>query len=174
MQRRQFLSHVLTWGFAGAAACGVPGCGTLLHGERRGQLHSNQLDWGIVALDGLGLLLFFVPGVVAFAVDFATGAIYLPLEPASPVYQVPPPPPSVSSWQQAPTPQSTTPKPAAVAFAAQEQSTWQWLGLRRVVLPREQLERERIEQIATHYVGRPVSLDSSETRVSILSLPGAV
>jgi hypothetical protein len=29
-------------------------------------------------LDGLGLLLFFVPGVIAFAVDFGTGAIYLP------------------------------------------------------------------------------------------------
>ncbi|MCI5150078.1 MAG: hypothetical protein D3916_11935, partial [Candidatus Electrothrix sp. MAN1_4] len=26
----------------------------------------------------IGLLLFLVPGVVAFAVDFATGAIYLP------------------------------------------------------------------------------------------------
>ena len=32
----------------------------------------------MVLLDGLGLLLFFIPGVVAFAVDFATGAIYLP------------------------------------------------------------------------------------------------
>jgi hypothetical protein len=31
-----------------------------------------------VALDGVGLLLFLVPGVIAFAVDFATGAIYLP------------------------------------------------------------------------------------------------
>jgi hypothetical protein len=30
------------------------------------------------ALDGIGLLLFFIPGVIAFAVDFATGAIYLP------------------------------------------------------------------------------------------------
>ena len=26
----------------------------------------------------LGLLLFFLPGVIAFAVDFTTGAIYLP------------------------------------------------------------------------------------------------
>jgi hypothetical protein len=29
-------------------------------------------------LDGIGLLVFLVPGVIAFAVDFATGAIYLP------------------------------------------------------------------------------------------------
>jgi hypothetical protein len=52
-------------------------CGTLLHPERRG-LRSDRLDPAIVALDGIGLLFFFVPGAVAFAVDFATGAIYLP------------------------------------------------------------------------------------------------
>lgn len=56
------------------------GCGTILYPERRGQ-PKGRLDWGIVALDGLGLLLFFVPGVIAFAVDFSTGAIYLPPEP---------------------------------------------------------------------------------------------
>jgi len=32
----------------------------------------------VVALDAIGLLFFFVPGVIAFAVDFVTGAIYLP------------------------------------------------------------------------------------------------
>lgn len=56
------------------------GCGTILYPERRGQ-PKGRLDWGVVALDGLCLLLFFVPGVIAFAVDFATGAIYLPPEP---------------------------------------------------------------------------------------------
>jgi hypothetical protein len=50
----------------------------LLHPERRGQPPGGGLDWSIVALDGIGLLLFFIPGVIAFAVDFATGAIYLP------------------------------------------------------------------------------------------------
>jgi hypothetical protein len=39
---------------------------------------SNDIDWKVAALNGLGLILFFVPGVVAFAVDFYTGAIYLP------------------------------------------------------------------------------------------------
>jgi hypothetical protein len=29
-------------------------------------------------LDGVGVLVFVVPGLVAFGVDFATGAIYLP------------------------------------------------------------------------------------------------
>jgi hypothetical protein len=38
------------------------------------------LDWSIVALDAVGLLFFFVPGVIAFAVDFNNGTIYLPPE----------------------------------------------------------------------------------------------
>ena len=58
----------------------LAGCGTMLYPERRGQ-PKGRLDWGVVALNGVGLLLFFVPGVIAFAVDFATGAIYLPCYP---------------------------------------------------------------------------------------------
>lgn len=54
-------------------------CGTVLYPERRGQ-PAGRLDVGVVALDGIGLLLFLVPGVIAFAVDFTTGAIYLPPE----------------------------------------------------------------------------------------------
>jgi hypothetical protein len=53
------------------------GCGTLLYPERRGQ-PSGKFDADIVILDAVGLFFFFVPGVVAFAVDLATGAIYLP------------------------------------------------------------------------------------------------
>jgi hypothetical protein len=64
-------------GAAGAVSL-VAGCGTILHPERRYQPNDGSLDWGIVALDTLGLLLFFIPGVIAFAVDFTTGAIYLP------------------------------------------------------------------------------------------------
>ena len=52
-------------------------CGTILYPERRGQA-SGKIDIGVALLDGIGILLFFVPGIVAFAVDFATGAIYLP------------------------------------------------------------------------------------------------
>jgi hypothetical protein len=54
-------------------------CGTLLYPERRGQ-PAGRLDAGVVVLDGVGLLLFLVPGVIAFVVDFATGAVYLPPE----------------------------------------------------------------------------------------------
>jgi hypothetical protein len=71
--RRRFLQLTLS----GLASCGCAGCGTVLHPERRGQ-PGGSLDWKIVALDAVGLLFFFVPGVIAFAVDFATGAIYLP------------------------------------------------------------------------------------------------
>ena len=56
------------------------GCGTILYPERRGQ-SAGRIDFKVVALDAVGMLFFFVPGVVAFAVDFATGAIYLPPEP---------------------------------------------------------------------------------------------
>lgn len=55
----------------------VTACGTLLYPERRGQT-TGQIDVGVAALNALGLVLFFVPGVVAFGVDFITGAIYLP------------------------------------------------------------------------------------------------
>jgi hypothetical protein len=53
------------------------GCGTILYPERKGQ-KSGRIDPGVAILDGVGLLLFLVPGVIAFAVDFATGTIYLP------------------------------------------------------------------------------------------------
>jgi hypothetical protein len=53
------------------------GCGTVLHPERKGQI-SGRLDPGIIVLNGIGLFLFFVPGVIAFAIDFTNGTIYLP------------------------------------------------------------------------------------------------
>ncbi len=53
------------------------GCGTLIYPERRGQ-SSGKIDPAIAILDGVGVLLFVIPGLIAFAVDFATGAIYLP------------------------------------------------------------------------------------------------
>ena len=52
-------------------------CGFLLYPERRGQTHG-RIDPAIAVLDGVGLLLFVIPGIIAFAVDFATGTIYLP------------------------------------------------------------------------------------------------
>lgn len=53
------------------------GCGTILYPQRRGQ-QAGKIDAGVAVMDGIGLLLFIIPGVIAFAVDFSTGAIYLP------------------------------------------------------------------------------------------------
>ncbi|GAA0793151.1 hypothetical protein [Marinobacterium sediminicola] len=55
----------------------LSGCGTIMHPERKGQV-SGRIDPGVAVLDGIGLLFFFVPGVIAFAVDFSNGTIYLP------------------------------------------------------------------------------------------------
>ena len=55
----------------------LAGCGTLMHPERRGQ-KSGRVDPAVAVLDGIGLLLFIIPGLIAFAIDFCTGAIYLP------------------------------------------------------------------------------------------------
>lgn len=52
-------------------------CGTILYPERKGQV-SGKIDPGVAALNGIGLLFFLVPGVIAFAVDFSNGTIYLP------------------------------------------------------------------------------------------------
>ena len=60
-----------------ALAIQTAGCGTILHPERRGQ-KGGRLDAGIVVLDAIGLLFFIIPGVIAFAVDFSNGTIYLP------------------------------------------------------------------------------------------------
>lgn len=171
MQRRQFVSNILRWGFAGTTVCGAAGCGTLAHSERCGRPHSNQIDWKIAALDGLGLILFFVPGVVAFVVDFSTGAIYLPLEEAYPAYGgSPQTPPSLSATQtpaqHSPSPTSTTPIPTA---GQQHPLTWQNLSLRQVVIAREQLGRPQLEQIAANHVGQPVSLGDSQARISELA-----
>jgi hypothetical protein len=53
------------------------GCGTLMHPERKGQ-QGGDIDVGVAILDGLGLLFFIIPGVIAYAVDFSNGTIYLP------------------------------------------------------------------------------------------------
>ena len=53
------------------------GCGTIMYPERKGQ-KSGKIDAGIAVLDGVGLLFFLIPGIIAFAVDFNNGTIYLP------------------------------------------------------------------------------------------------
>lgn len=53
------------------------GCGTILYPERRGQT-GGEVDPAVIVMDGLLLFVAIIPGVVAFAVDLTTGAIYKP------------------------------------------------------------------------------------------------
>jgi len=53
------------------------GCGTIMYPERKGQ-KAGKIDAGVAILDGIGLLFFLIPGIIAFAVDFNNGTIYLP------------------------------------------------------------------------------------------------
>lgn len=53
------------------------GCGTIMYPERKGQ-KAGKIDAGVAVLDGIGLLFFLIPGIIAFAIDFNNGTIYLP------------------------------------------------------------------------------------------------
>jgi hypothetical protein len=60
-----------------ALSVALVSCGTIMHPDRKGQRGGN-LDIGIVLLDGIGLFFFIIPGIIAYAVDFSNGTIYLP------------------------------------------------------------------------------------------------
>ncbi len=51
-------------------------CGTILYPERHGR-RSGAIDASVILMNGVLLLFFVVPGLVAFAIDFHTGSIYL-------------------------------------------------------------------------------------------------
>ena len=61
----------------GVLALQSAACGLLIYPERKGQ-KSGQIDPGVAILDAAGLIVFLVPGLVAFGVDFVGGCIYLP------------------------------------------------------------------------------------------------
>ena len=73
-------------------------CGMLLYPERQGQT-KGQIDVGVAALDAAGLLLFIVPGLVAFGVDFINGTIYLPSSSQAAVQTIDMDPASLNSGQ---------------------------------------------------------------------------
>lgn len=161
-----------------------------MYPERRHQPRSHQIDWKVAALDGLGLLLFFVPGVIAFVVDFYTGAIYLPAgtptmaypPPPSAVYPpaVPPsavyPPAAPPAGYQQPWPAAPTNAPSAGPVLSVPTSQppsnpppANTLNFTQQKVPRDELDLPRIEQAVTKHMGRPVSLVDSDARVSRLS-----
>lgn len=51
-------------------------CGTLFYPERHGR-RSGRVDPAVLLLDGALLFFFVIPGLVAFAIDFYTGGIYM-------------------------------------------------------------------------------------------------
>jgi len=64
---------------ASLAACFLlahTACGTLFYPERHGR-RSGRVDPAVLLLDGALLFFFVIPGLVAFAIDFYTGGIYM-------------------------------------------------------------------------------------------------
>lgn len=184
MQRRQFLTYSTASVCLGPAACGLTGCGTLLHNDRVGQPHTHQIDWKIAALDGLGMLFFFVPGVVAFVVDFYTGAIYVPYdeyatssqpvypgptqaEPTYPNWSAPPAPASPPQSLPAPPTAAPTLQPATTPALGNSASN-PGHGLRRYAVPRGQLSSQTVQQVVSTHIGHPITLADPETRLSPL------
>lgn len=147
MHRREFVS-LASRGLCLGGLTSAIGCGTLLHPERHGQPHSRDIDWSVVALDGLGLILFFVPGVIAFVVDFSTGAIYLPPKPevVYPVYVPGPYPEPIPSAVPSPAPPS----------------------LSRIAVPRTDLNQREIERVVSAHCQQPISVVDANTRASEL------
>ena len=86
--RRFLVSLVLS-----AMVLQTTSCGLVLYPERQGQ-KSGKIDPGVAILDAAGLIVFIIPGLIAFGVDFITGCIYLPggsrasVAPTEPLHQV--------------------------------------------------------------------------------------
>ncbi|WP_372372572.1 hypothetical protein ACDI10_10695 [Vreelandella venusta] len=74
---QQAVRRWLAGAIVGVSIVTLSGCGTLFHPERKGQLSGN-VDPVVAIANGVGLLFFIVPGVIAYAVDFSNGTIYLP------------------------------------------------------------------------------------------------
>jgi hypothetical protein len=68
---------MLSLALCAALGLQIAGCGTILYPERRGQT-GGHVDTGVAVMDGLWCLVFIIPGVVGFIVDFGNGAIYEP------------------------------------------------------------------------------------------------
>ena len=70
--------RIITTSLMAATASLLSSCGTFIYPTRVNQKEHGGLDPAIVILDGIGLFFFIIPGLIAFAVDFGTDAIYFP------------------------------------------------------------------------------------------------
>lgn len=72
--------RIMMAGLAAGTASFLSACGTIIYPDRAHQQERGNLDPAIVILDGIGLFFFIIPGLVAFAVDLTTGAIFFPAD----------------------------------------------------------------------------------------------
>ena len=70
--------RIMITGLAAGTASLLSSCGTIIYPDRVNQEERGDLDPMMLGLDAVGLFFFLIPGVIAFAVDFSTGAIYFP------------------------------------------------------------------------------------------------
>ncbi|HEV7280223.1 MAG TPA: hypothetical protein VGN57_08425 [Pirellulaceae bacterium] len=138
--RRQFVVGSLA-AVSTATLSAATGCGTLMHPERVGQTRRGNVDWTVVGLDAIGLCFFFIPGIIAFAVDFGNGAMFFPAEPDAPA-----------------TATATVPTPQVQPANATQASTVT-PELRSVPLPPGKLTLDDLARIASRETGRRIELE---------------
>ncbi|WP_164102289.1 hypothetical protein [Candidatus Laterigemmans baculatus] len=153
--RRRLLFSSLAAGTMAAAG----GCGSILFPERVGQPRTGPIDWKVVALDGVGLVFFFVPGLVAFAVDFYNGTLFLPprsLTTALPAAPLP----------AAPLPAETATVHQSLKPPLPQQPELPEQPLEAIPLPAGPERRAQVEEILSAHAGQPVVLEpgSYQTR----------
>ena len=140
MQARRFSTKLVALTLAATMPFISTSCGTLIYPERRGQPRG-VIDPGVLLLDAVGLIFFVVPGLVAFVVDFSTGAIYLP-------------PPAYGP------PQSDGPL---------SQNRLQRKDLVKVQVAKDELTQAKIEQVVSLRTGQPVALNPGQFRAAEIS-----
>jgi hypothetical protein len=140
MQARRISSTFIALTFAATIPFISTSCGTLLYPERRGQPRG-VIDPGVLLLDAVGLIFFVVPGIVAFAVDFSTGAIYFP-----------PPECGPGQWR-----------------GPLSQNPLRREDLVEVQVPKEELTQGKIEQVVSQRTGKPVALQPGQFRAAEIS-----
>lgn len=74
---RKRLTKFIATSLATVMILELSACGTVFYPERKGT-RSGSIDPVVAVADAIGLLFFFIPGVIAFALDFHNGTIYLP------------------------------------------------------------------------------------------------
>jgi hypothetical protein len=94
-----------------------------------------------VLLDAIGLIFFVVPGLVAFAVDFSTGAIYFPTPASGPL----------------------------PSYGPMSQNENRRKDLIKVQVPKEEWTQAKIEQVVSQRTGQSVALGPGQFRAAEIS-----